>query len=46
MNGKKKIVPVVTRQYQGDSFKIDPHMNPFYKQMLKDESAVKFFGGG
>ncbi len=44
VNGKKKIVPVVTRQYTGDSNNINPFLNPFFNQMLKDDSAAGYTG--
>ena len=38
--GKKKIVPVVVRQFQGESESINPFANPFLNQMLRDTSAL------
>ena len=44
VNGKKKIMPAMTMAYQSESYKIDPHQNPFHNQMLKDDSAMAFNG--
>jgi hypothetical protein len=36
--GKKKIVPVMVRTFEGQK-EINPFVNPFHNQMLRDESA-------
>ena len=39
VNGKKRIIPVMTRQFS-ETQNINPFVNPFANQMLKDDSAT------
>ena len=38
-NGKKKIVPVMVREFAGENQSINPFVNPFHNQMLRDDTA-------